>query len=585
MEPRATGGVLSTLPSPERQCVAPALLDATTAVANSWWVQHVDGSRRAPITLPRSGNHATALVDGEAAMVAIGESLRAAETSIWITDWMLTPNVVLQRDGAGKGETLFTILEKAARRGVQVRVLLYDSVDMMEKTDTGDIEAERILETIPGVRVLRHRPGLKWSHHQKTVIVDGKVAFLGGIDLCVGRWDRPSHTLTPQSSPAPFDAYNPCAPDPAAPRMPWHDVHLRIRGPAVHDVALNFFQRWQSHSVHTLERPLAPLPEAPPRPAGRHWVQIIRSISSDAGGGPRTELSIYEAYLRAIQNAQHCIYIENQFFVSRCELNGSVVENDVAGAIARRVIRAIDEKATFRVVLIIPAHPEGPVAASTTLEVLRLQMNTLRSLMSAIAARLGDQGKPEDYVSVFYLRASGDLPTGAVTEQIYVHTKLMIVDDSVVIVGSANINDRSLLGNRDSEIAAIVVDEDARPAPMGGKPRMVRTFARNLRKQLWKEHFGRELDDPLGTHAELAAIGRATAAAYENAFPHILSDRHATVATQTVAQTATRAGAAGAPHAVAYPLGWLRDQWPRDEKVRGLFKDVYAEAPGETHTA
>lgn len=591
----------SALPVPERQEAAPALAGASTVVANSWWVQHADASEGPPIALPRAGNEATALVDGEETMAAIAESMKAAKKSIWITDWMITPDLALTRDGTGKGETLSSILKAAAKRGVHVRVLLYDSVDMVASLNLRDIQAEMALERIRGIRVVRHRPGLLWSHHQKTVIVDCEVAFLGGIDLCAGRWDRPSHELKPVSGAAPFDAYNPCSPDISGPRMPWHDVHLRIRGPAVHDVAMNFLQRWKHHSFASgeaaLHHSLGPddavskLPRGAPTQAkaGGQWVQIVRSISAAAGGGERTELSIYEAYLRAIQNAQHCIYIENQFFVSKCEMNGDIVQNDIAGAIARRILRAIDEDAPFRVVIVIPAHPEGPVGGGTTLEVLRLQMTTIWWLRETLAKRLGDKGKPEDYVSFFYLRAAADLPNGPATEQIYVHTKLMIVDDNVVIVGSANINDRSMLGNRDSEIAAIVVDGAACAAPIAGKPRQVRTFARDLRRRLWKEHFGKDLDDPVESYPELLALGKASAAVYEAAFPGILSDRHATMADQQlVAAKRLRYGASGAasaPHAVAYPLRWLRDEWPKGEKNQGYFKDIYASAESETELA
>lgn len=77
-----------------------------------------------------------------------------------------------------------------------------------------------------------------------------------------------------------------------------------------------------------------------------------------------------------------------------------------------------------------------------------------------------------------------------VSEQLYIHTKLMIVDDRIVIIGSANLNDRSQLGNRDSEIAMVIEDTDLVPSKMNGQDHKAGRFAHTLRMQLFKEHLG-----------------------------------------------------------------------------------------------
>lgn len=76
------------------------------------------------------------------------------------------------------------------------------------------------------------------------------------------------------------------------------------------------------------------------------------------------------------------------------------------------------------------------------------------------------------------------------TELIYVHSKLLISDDKVVICGSANINDRSLIGKRDSEIAVIITDEEFEEGRMNGEPYPTGIFAGQLRRFLFKEHLG-----------------------------------------------------------------------------------------------
>lgn len=98
-----------------------------------------------------------------------------------------------------------------------------------------------------------------WSHHEKMVLIDQKIAFVGGLDICYGRWDNPDHSLTNDKnlwSGADFcnlritDIYFPrnfmmCSLDPRTqPRMPWHDVAVQIRGASVHDLARHFTTYW-----------------------------------------------------------------------------------------------------------------------------------------------------------------------------------------------------------------------------------------------------------------------------------------------------------------------------------------------------
>jgi phospholipase D1/2 len=97
-----------------------------------------------------------------------------------------------------------------------------------------------------------------------------------------------------------------------------------------------------------------------------------------------------------------------------------------------------------------------------------------------------------DYVTLLNLRNWAKLDDRYVTEQIYVHTKLMIVDDMYALFGSANINNRSLLGERDSELAMLVMGGESYRADINGKgsKRPVRRFAHELRMDIWKKLFG-----------------------------------------------------------------------------------------------
>ena len=133
------------------------------------------------------------------------------------------------------------------------------------------------------------------------------------------------------------------------------------------------------------------------------------------------------------------------------------------------------------------------------------------------------------YVTLLNLRSWAQLGDRTVTEQIYVHSKLTIVDDLYVLVGSANINDRSLLGGRDSELAALIVDNETKivTCPERGINIPVRTFAYQLRKQIWQGLYGEGLEQAIEV-PELASSVKAiqsraktNADIYESIFPFI----------------------------------------------------------------
>ena len=105
---------------------------------------------------------------------------------------------------------------------------------------------------------------------------------------------------------------------------------------------------------------------------------------------------------------------------------------------------------------------------------------------------MGD--KMLEYISFFSLRTHGIIKGIPFTEIIYVHSKIMIVDDEIALIVSANINDRSLLGSRDSEVAVIIRDEYKVYSKMDGKQYLAANFAQSLRIRLFKEHLGINLE-------------------------------------------------------------------------------------------
>lgn len=243
-------------------------------------------------------------------------------------------------------------------------------------------------------------------------------------------------------------------------------------------------------------------------------------------------------------------------------------KNEVCQALIRRIRHAIFDRSrpNFHVYITLPVHPEGTLCTASIAVQVYWTMQTLvfgsHSLLNGIrralkARELDDAQQPyeavlqdpdntayEDipveacfqYVTLLNLRNWEQLGDRYVTEQIYVHSKLMIVDDRYALLGSANINDRSLLGERDSELAVLVMDNDYGYADIGlGHPTLIRTFARDLRMKVWNKLFGitgqlrpaahlqQAVEQPINPKSWQSVQKQATenAATYEKAFPFV----------------------------------------------------------------
>ncbi|XP_022901663.2 phospholipase D1 isoform X1 [Onthophagus taurus] len=293
------------------------------------------------------------------------------------------------------------------------------------------------------------------------------------------------------------------------PRMPWHDVAVCVQGSSAKDIARHFIQRWNATKLEKA-RLNKTYPYLLPKSYNNEKVdnlnnaskvscQVIRSVSTWSCGflEPNTvEQSIHEAYVDAINRSQHYIYIENQFFISSPAGNGNT-RNQIQESLFKRIIRAHKENATFRVYVVLPLLPgfEGEVggpSGNSIRAITQWNYSTISRGKDSLLSRLTEAGieDPSKYITFYGLRNHSKLNNEPITELIYVHSKLMIVDDKVVICGSANINDRSLIGKRDSEIAVILEDEEFNDGVMNGNSFPSGKYAGSLRKHLFKEHLG-----------------------------------------------------------------------------------------------
>ncbi|CAH0015527.1 unnamed protein product [Clonostachys rhizophaga] len=642
---------------------------------------------------PSSGN-AKWYVDGCSYFWAVSEALErkpqlhpkltvsacflGAQEEILILDWWLSPELYLRRPPSlNEQYRLDNMLKAAAERGVKVNVIVYREVEAALTCNSQ--HTRKALEALhPNISVFRHPDHtptgydlvselgsslahltnfdlakasdealkalygtadgmvLFWAHHEKLIVVDRKLSFMGGLDLShpiadahpgnldaivfpgqdynnarvydfhdVGNWNQNKLDRTKSS------------------RMGWSDVALSMTGPIVDSLVAHFADRWNfiwqekyksknagkyslltvkginqdeddstlDHLTNKFNRGMSRLmhfgsdddddEDRPSRgPNGQATkIQLTRS-SCKWSSGHKVEHSIANAYIEAITNAEHFVYIENQFFITATCDKQLPVANKIGAAMVDRIIRANEEGKPFRIWVVMPAVPafagdlesEGALG---TRAIMEFQYFSISRGGNSIFEKLREAGiNPGDYIGFYNLRnfdrintsrtmheaeeragvayedarkghdgyvggaygegegehadeyrryqreaaAVGDttldtisscyMDSGArvselrwdgnpedeigafVSEELYVHSKLLIADDRLVICGSANLNDRSQLGTHDSEIAVVIEDPTPVESQMAGRPFTASAFAASLRRHIFRKHLG-----------------------------------------------------------------------------------------------
>ncbi|KAK4939587.1 Phospholipase D1 [Elasticomyces elasticus] len=519
------------------------------------------------------------LVDGRDHMWVVSRAINQAKDVIYIHDWWLSPELYMRRPPAiSQKWRLDRLLKRKAEEGVKIFVIVYRNIESAIPIDSQYTKFS-LLDLHPNVFVQRSPNQFRqntffWAHHEKLCIIDHTVAFVGGIDLCFGRWDTPQHTLVDdkptgfEPSEQPKDAdhcqlwpgkdySNPRIQDFYAlnkpyeemydrqrvARMPWHDISMQVVGQPARDLTRHFVQRW--NYILRQRKPTRPTPFLLPPPDfqpadlealgldGTCEVQIVRSAGPWSMGTPdKTEHSIMNAYTKLIEESEHFVYMENQFFISSCQTEGTTVHNQIGDALVERITRAFKNDEAWKAVIVIPLIPgfQNTVEQEGGTSVRLIMQYQYRSICrgeSSIFGRLKAIGiEPEDYIQFYSLRQWGRLGPRKtlVTEQLYIHAKCMVVDDRVALIGSANINERSMLGNRDSECAAVVRDTDMVWSRMNGKPYQVGRFPHTLRMRLMREHLGLDVDKIMEEAQAMEAEHRKTEAGGQSARPMYSND-------------------------------------------------------------
>ncbi len=346
---------------------------------------------------PCGANDIEVLIDGAEALPRMAAEIRKARSHVHVAGWYLSPHFAVTRDG--DRTELRALLEAMAER-VDVRVLVWAGSPLpLFRPDRDDVRGVRhALEFGTRIKVAtdpKERP--MHCHHEKLVIVDDRVAFVGGIDLTSlegDRFDSPAH--------------------PARGTCGWHDAAVVLRGPIVKDVAEHFRLRWHEVTDEELPEPKAP------RRAGEVELQFARTVPEKVYKAlPRGEFTILDAYMRALRSAKKLVYLENQFLWS----------SEIAEILERKLAHPPADE--FRVVLVLPVDPNngGDDTRGQLADLLECDHGAGRVLACTITA-LGELGPCP----------------------VYVHAKIGIVDDHWLTLGSANLNEHSLFNDTEVNI-------------------------------------------------------------------------------------------------------------------------------------
>jgi len=359
-------------------------------------------------------------VDGAEYYTAFYNAALKARDYIAISGWQFDSEVLLLRGDAARkasGEVrLLKFLDSLCRKNPELRIYIlawdFSLIFMREREWMQEIvfnwsTSDRLFFRFDN----KHAIGA--SQHQKFVIIDGAAAFLGGMDLCAGRWDDRCHR-----------AVNPDRVNPdGATYAPYHEVQSYFTGALVDRLSRVFTERWKLCTGNELVLPPGRSGQYLPDACGTLLRASSAALSRTMG---QTFVQVREPvkeiralFVDAIRSARRLVYIENQYFSSY--------------AVYRALMDRMEDETAPKldIVLILPKKPSALVEE---ISVGLLQARILSILRKTAQSRGHSFG-------VYY---SASFDQGGEEVPVYIHSKLMIVDDSFVTIGSANTTNRSM---------------------------------------------------------------------------------------------------------------------------------------------
>ncbi len=377
----------------------------------------------------------------------VRQALLSARQTVFILGWDILSAVELDPGAKDEAPTqLGELLTYIAKRRPRLRcyVLIWDYAALYT------LERDPLSRWRLGWNTPRHvrfgfddRHPVGGSHHQKVVVVDDHLAFCGGIDLTGHRWDTCAHRVEEPARVSRGEPYS-----------PYHEVGAMASGPIAASLGVLARDRWRALGEQKMPAMGGSTENLWPADAKPDLIDVRVAIARTM---PRSEMqpAIRECealYLDSIAQARRTIYIESQYFT-----------NDQLGhALAER----LREPGGPEVVVVAPMHCDGWLERKT-MGTFRDQV--FRDLLAADAQKR--------------LRLVYPIASRAQNVPTFVHSKVMIVDDELVRIGSANFSRRSMGVDTECDVAV-----DA-----AGDPR-VQAGIRQMRDRLVAEHLGLEVE-------------------------------------------------------------------------------------------
>ncbi|MEB2844620.1 phospholipase [Rhizobiales bacterium RZME27] len=412
------------------------------------------------------------IVDAADFFRAAKSAMIKAKQSVYLIGWDFDTRIRLEPDSEKHGEwpdQLGSFLNALARRNedLDVRILKWDIglINSITRGETPFYMLRWIFDKRIHLKLDGAHPTIS-AHHMKLLVIDDRVAFCGGIDMTVGRWDTRDHAEKQPARRSPMGFA----------LEPWHDATTCLSGPAAAALAEVARGRWKLATNEELEPQTC---DSDPWPDGLEvgFRDVDIGIARTAPEyDERKQINEIEtAKLAIIAAVKKTLYIESQYFASR----------RIAQAIAER----LKEEDGPEIVLINPEGCEGYLEAKA---------------MDSARIRLMKLVKDADRFDRFRLY----YPVNEARTPIYVHAKMMFADDRIIKIGSANLNNRSM--GYDTECDVILAAQDDQDAL---REKIIAT-----RDDLLAEHLGRsvtEVGEAIAAHggsliAAIEALNRTT---------------------------------------------------------------------------
>lgn len=406
-------------------------------------------------TATTTASHAAVLVDCANYYLALHEAIRKARHSIFVLGWDIDGRIKLVRDGKNDYPRFRDLIRWKAKENPDIRIFLnrwdYSLFMAQDREAFGSWRWRRSPGNVH--YCLDGAVPLGASHHQKIIVIDDEVAFCGGMDIALNRWDKREHMpnnhkrIDPGAIDSQLHVF-----------QPYHDIQMLVAGPVVEVLAHIVRGRWalacgaDSIPLRVVER-TGGLPRCWPESFDPQFHGVRMAVSQTLPQWediPRTE-EVYRLYLDLIARAERFIYIENQF----------LSHEGFAHALARRMQQVPE----LRALLVSNYDPNG-IMERKALWATRVKFRDI----------LCEAGVEERVTLAHPISKVGESEG-----HVRIHSKLMIVDDRYLRIGSSNINNRSMYLDTECDLVIEAEDDGTRAG------------IRAVRDDLIREHTGEEL--------------------------------------------------------------------------------------------